>query len=114
MKNSTLSTSTALSTLRSTGESHHHTMILPKALDPVYQCHFLGLNEECFCPAVGCGSAFTLRNGVCYTTWWRISGGRYEYCECVFCSLRCLLGSLDTKGSDGARREFRDETQTLH
>lgn len=114
MKNSTLSTSTALSTLRSTGESHHHTMILPKALDPVYQCPFLCLDDACNCASAGCNNTFTLRYGVCFKTFWRVDGIAYQYGVCVFCSLRCLLVGVGAMGSDGARREFRDETQTLH
>jgi hypothetical protein len=112
-----LSASTSISPLPTPSPHVTKTMpserVLPQALDPVYQCPQLGLDNECACAHAACTNTFPTRYGVCFESWWRVDG-RYEYGGCIFCSLTCLLGSAVMLGTDGAVREFRDETQTLH
>ncbi|MFM2374026.1 MAG: hypothetical protein RLZZ234_21, partial [Candidatus Parcubacteria bacterium] len=90
-----------------------HSTELPRALDPVYQCPPMSLDEICACASEACTNTFPVRHGVCYTSWWYVSGS-YAYGMSSFCSLYCLLNSAVMLGCDVVTREFRDKEQTLH
>lgn len=108
-----LSASTSLSSYATRSVPTEH-IELPPDLQPLFTCARHILDTQRSCPAAGCANFFTVRHGVCSVGLYQFYGQHPYIGGAIFCSTKCLLQEIASHGGDGFRREFRDETKTLH